>query len=144
MSRVKQDAPCRFVDVLGKEDPPTDTSFTVSHYRSKSRCCEVIELAGELDMASAHQLEAVLDEMMAPKHIIIDASQLTFIDSSGLRLLLRASNLVQGRIWIKGASRHVSRVLDVSGVSGLFCLEQVPVVAHRTIARRQPRLAASA
>ena len=95
-------------------------------------------------MASAHQLEAVLDEMMAPKHIIIDASQLIFIDSSGLRLLLRASNLVQGRIWIKGASLHVSKVLDVSGVSGFFCLEQDPVIAHRTIARRQPRLAASA
>ncbi len=89
-------------------------------------------------MASAHQLEAVLDEMtVIPKHIIVDASRLTFIDSTGLRLLLRASNLVQGRIWIKGASRHVSRVLDVSGLSGFFCLEQDPVVAHRTIAKRR-------
>jgi anti-sigma B factor antagonist len=113
-----------------------EASFTVINHRSDSGCCEVIELAGELDVGTAHGLEAILDRMVISKHIIVDASRLTFIDSTGLHLLLRASNLVEGRIWIKGASRHVSRVLEVSGVSQFFCLEQDPMRALRTIAHR--------
>lgn len=120
-------------------------SFTVTNRRSQSRCCEVIVLAGELDFATGPQLKAVLDRMMViPEHIIVDVSELTFVDSTGLRLLLRASNLVEGRIWLKGASHNVSRVIDVSGESELFCLERDPVLAHRTIARRRAGQAAIA
>ena len=111
-----------------------DASFMVTNHRSRSRCCEVIELAGELDFTSAQHLEAVLDRMtVIPKHIIVDMSGLTFIDSTGLRLLLRASTLVEGRMWVRGASRHVSRVLDLSGVAKFFCMEEDPVIAHRII-----------
>ena len=44
---------------------------------------------------------------MIPKHLIVDLSQLSFIDSAGLHLLERASELVESRIWLKGASRHI-------------------------------------
>lgn len=71
-------------------------------------------------------------------------SQLSFIDSAGLHLLERASKLVEGRIWLKGASRHISRVIDVSGISELFCLERDPVLAHRAIAMRPAGQAAFA
>lgn len=119
--------------------PLITTSFTVTSQRSKFRCCEVIGLAGELDFATAPHLEAVLDRVMViPKHIIVDLSQLSFIDATGLHLLVRASNLVEGRIWLKGASRHISRVIDVLGLSELFCLEQDPVLAHRAIGGVEP------
>jgi anti-sigma B factor antagonist len=119
-------------------------AFKVTH-RSTSQCCEVIELAGELDFATAPDLEAVLDRMMViPRHIIIDATHLTFIDSTGLRLLLRASALVQGCIWVKEASRQILRIIDVTGVSELFCLEQDPVSAHRTMETRRAGLAVTA
>jgi anti-anti-sigma factor len=75
--------------------------------------------------------------MVIPQHIIIDLSQLTLIDSTGLRLLLRASALVDGAIWVRGASRQVSRVLEVSGVSNSFCLEEYPVLTHSTISKRE-------
>ena len=123
----------------------TINSFTVTNHRSKSGCCEVIGITGELDIATAQHLEAVLDRMtVIPEHIIVDLSQLTFIDSAGLHLLERASKLVEGRIWIKGASHHISRVIDVSGVSELVCLERDPVVAHRTIATRRTGQSATA
>jgi anti-sigma B factor antagonist len=115
-----------------------DASFRVTNHRSRTRCCEVIELAGELDFTTAQHLEAVLDRMLVvPKHIIVDMSQLTFIDSTGLRLLLRASTLVDGRMWVRGASRHVSRVLELSGVAKFFCMEEDPVIAHRIISARR-------
>jgi anti-sigma B factor antagonist len=117
-----------------------EASFSVTSRRSKSRCCEVIELAGELDLATAPQLKAVLDEMLViPDHIIVDVSRLSFIDSTGLELLLRASDLVEGRLWVRGASREISRVLELSGVSGFFCLETDPVLAHRMITRTSNR-----
>lgn len=122
-----------------------DTSFKVTTHRSRSRCCEVIVLVGELDFTTAQQLEAVLDGMMViPKHIIVEMSELRFIDSTGLRLLLRASTLVEGRMWVRGASRHVARVLDLSGVAKFFCMEEDPIIAHRMISARRADQPASA
>ena len=121
-----------------------DASFMASNRRSKSGCCEVIQLAGELDFGTAPHLEAVLDRMMViPEHMIVDVSRLTFVDSTGIRLLLRASKLVEGRIWIKGASRQTARVFDVTGVTDLFCFEDDPVLAHRTISQRRPEISST-
>lgn len=117
-----------------------DAYFTVTNRRS--RCCEVIELAGELDLASAHHLEAVLDRMLvAPNHLVADTTQLTFLDSSGLRLLLRASNMVEGRIWLKGASLHIRKVIDIMGLTDRFCFEEDPDMAHRVITNRDSQVA---
>jgi anti-sigma B factor antagonist len=120
-----------------------DASFMVTNRRSG--CCEVIEMTGDLDLATAPHLEAVIDRMMViPDHLIVDMSRLTFIDSTGLRLLLRASTLVEGRIWLKGCSRHVLRLLDVSGLSELFCLEQDRLNGHRAISKgRAARMSGS-
>lgn len=120
-----------------------DASFMVTNRRSG--CCEVIDMTGDLDLATAPHLEAVIDRMMViPDHIIVDISQLTFIDSTGLRLLTRASTLVDGRIWLKGCSRHVRRLLDVSGLSELFCLEQDRLNGHRVISKgRAARMSGS-
>ena len=44
---------------------------------------------GELDLGTAHQLEAPLRELRAAAEpTLLDLSDLTFIDSTGLRLLL--------------------------------------------------------
>lgn len=111
-------------------------SFAVSNHRSG--CDEVIELAGELDFGTAPHLEAVIDRLMViPDHIIVDVSELTFIDSTGLRLLLRASTLVEGRIWLKGPSRQILRLLEISGLSKSFCLDDDPELAHDLISQRR-------
>jgi anti-anti-sigma factor len=106
-----------------------DAYFTVTNHRS--RCCEVIRLAGELDIASAHHLEAVLDRMMViPDHMVIDVSRLTFIGSDGLRLLVRASELVEGRIWLEGSSSHLRKLLEISALDNIFCLKDDWRAAH--------------
>ena len=98
-------------------------SFAVSNHRTGR--CEVIELAGELDMATAPHLEAVLDRMLViPDQIVVDVERLTFIDSSGLRLLLRASQLVEGRIRLRGCSQQITKVFDISGLTSAFTLEE--------------------
>ena len=90
----------------------------------------------ELDFGTAPHLEAVIDRLtVIPDHIIVDVSELTFIDSTGLRMLLKASTMVERRIWLRGASRQILRVLEISGLSTSFCLVDDPALAHDLIAR---------
>jgi anti-anti-sigma factor len=99
-----------------------DVSFTVSSHRVGSS--EVIEVAGELDLATAPKLEEVLDRMLViPHEIVVDVTGLTFVDSSGLRLLLRASELVGGRIQLKGCSTRITHLLDIAGISAAFNID---------------------
>ena len=92
--------------------------------------CEFIELAGELDMATAPHLEAILDRLLViPDQIVVVVERLTFIDSSGLRLLLRASQLVGGRIHLRGCSQQIVELLDISGLSSAFTYEEAITLA---------------
>ena len=113
-------------------------SFAVRSRRSG--CCELIQLSGELALGTADLLEAVLDRMMViPDHIVFDVSELIFVDSAGLRILVRASQLVEGRIEIRGANRQLRQLLQITGSSSAFCLAQIPEVAHRIISRRRSK-----
>ena len=109
-----------------------ESSFQVSTHQSD--CCKVIELIGDLDLASAPTLGAVLDQMTAqPDHLILDVSRLSFIDSTGLGLLMAASRLVGGRIWLKECSPQLRRLLALTSVTDLFCLEEDEELAHQII-----------
>lgn len=51
----------------------------------------VLAVSGELDMASAPLLEGRLERLRSEKRSVrLDLSQLAFIDSTGMRLLIRA------------------------------------------------------
>jgi anti-sigma B factor antagonist len=67
------------------------------------------------DLAQA--LDALIDE--GAKLIVLDASDVEFLDSSGLRVIvatgIRLSN-AGGRLLIEGMSGAVQRVLEVSGL----------------------------
>jgi anti-anti-sigma factor len=98
---------------------PSGAEFRVESRRVGSY--HELELIGELDISTAPILEEAIDKMSPiPDHIKVDMSQLDFIDSVGLRLLLRSSELVAGRIWLKGPTPFVAKVFKIAGVSDLF------------------------
>lgn len=77
-----------------------------------------MHLQGELDMASAPHLVETLRRAggTPPFHIVVDLSQLTFIDSSGLNALVssgRAVNDAGGSIIFAQPSAHVARLLEI-------------------------------
>jgi anti-sigma B factor antagonist len=110
----------------------TLNGFSVKSHRVGR--CQVIELAGELDIATAPVLKAAIDEMSPiPDHIQVDVTELTFIDSTGLRLLLHMSQLVNARIWLKGTSLFIAKVFDLVGVSDFFHFADDPDTAYRLI-----------
>lgn len=56
----------------------------------------VVAVRGEVDLVTAPQLEAVVDEAIrdhgAPRPLLVDLEECTFIDSSGLAILMRAQD----------------------------------------------------
>ena len=80
-----------------------------------------IRLAGELDMSTASQLHEVLDVAVAyGGTILVDLSDLTFMDSTGINVFLRAAVSLRGRgcLILHGEQDRVRRVLDLVRVDG--------------------------
>jgi anti-anti-sigma factor len=80
-----------------------------------------IRLSGELDMSSAPELDLVLET--AVEHggaILVDLSELTFMDSTGINAFLKAALSLRGRgcLVLHGEQDRVRRVLDLVGVNG--------------------------
>jgi anti-anti-sigma factor len=84
-----------------------------------------ISLEGEWDMANAdvftEQIEQVLDDQ---KHLILDLSRATFIDSSTIHTLIKthevASKQGQAVVLQLATAASVERILEVSGIDQLI------------------------
>ena len=76
-----------------------------------------IRFVGELDHYAAssalHAVETAAEEYM-PRQCILELSGLSFMDSSGIAVILRSERLLQqasGSVAIRGANTQVRRVL---------------------------------
>ncbi len=84
-----------------------------------------ISLVGELDLATAEGAEAELERVEATdaRAIVLDLSGLTFMDSTGVRLLVTAharSRADSDRLTLLRGQAAVQRVLQLSGVDVLL------------------------
>ncbi len=89
-----------------------------------------LALAGELDLAGAPQLERSLQELerQRPRRVVIDLAGLSFIDSTGLRVLLQAQARLgeQGsELLLRPGEPAVQRVFDVTGAIRVLRFEAV-------------------
>ncbi len=78
-------------------------------------------VTGDLDFAATAQLEERLVALRGAgaTDLIVDATDITFLDSSGLRALVRARNEYEesgGTFLIDGMSPAVERVLELCGM----------------------------
>lgn len=82
----------------------------------------LVRLGGDLDLGVADKLRKMLDNQLIEKNIkflVINLSRVTFIDSSGLGVLLgRYKRLVHsgGKVILVGAQPQVKRILELSGL----------------------------
>lgn len=80
----------------------------------------VIELSGELDLDGAPRLEEELlrAEASDASSIIVDLGSLDFIDSTGIRLLVMASERCQeGRFSLLRGPKQVHRVFEITDLA---------------------------
>jgi anti-anti-sigma factor len=76
-------------------------------------------------------VEAVLDRMwVIPDHLVVEVSGLDFVDSTGLKVLVRASQLVDGRIALVGAGDQLRLLLEITAMTDRFHLVTDPETAH--------------
>jgi len=84
--------------------------------RSTRDRSEVVTLAGELDMAHAPTVSETLDALAdTARPVIVDLSELTFIDSSGIHAILRPRPQ-EGTIALVCPPGNIQRVLSVTKI----------------------------
>ncbi len=98
----------------------TEPGLTVTSSRSDD--CAVVELAGELDLATAGLVRDELDAIHAeaPRRIVISLKGLSFIDSTGLALIVsevgrcKKQGAPDLELWAGPPS--VQRLFEIAGV----------------------------
>lgn len=79
-------------------------------------------LQGELDhhgvRNSMELIDKLIDDFM-PRDCVMELSRLSFMDSSGIALILKIHRRMQqcgGRAWVENADKQPLRVIDASGI----------------------------
>jgi anti-anti-sigma factor len=90
-----------------------------------------LQCSGELDLAVAAELETTVLGLCGEgvSGIELDLSQLTFMDSSGLRVVLSAQELCAEHGYdflVRGGSGQVKRLLELTGTTDVLPLADAP------------------
>lgn len=108
----------------GAPEPGADT--VEMHHEVGSRPDElIVTVAGELDAANSaafgRELGGLIDA--GARDVVIEAEGLSFIDSSGLQVLVEALDHAResgGSLTIRSLSAPARKVFEVTGLAGLF------------------------
>jgi anti-anti-sigma factor len=84
----------------------------------------VISVSGELDSSNAAALEAAIAPVVAkhPKRLIFDLSELRFMDSAGIAVLVGVAARVDA-LALREPSPAVRRVIELTGLTGVLPIE---------------------
>ena len=77
--------------------------------------CVVVRVEGELDMATAPELEAAVGAVGSTPHIVIDLSGCSFLDSAGMRIIAKAVQEVP-RVSVVATDPGTLRALEITSV----------------------------
>ena len=85
----------------------------------------VVTLTGEVDATNSEELYGVLESVVLqhPRLLIVDLSELSFMDSTGLRMLLRSSRELDqqgGVLALASPQVSVARVLQLTRADQLI------------------------
>ena len=100
-----------------------DPSCVRSVLSDGSTC--TVSLCGEVDLACEDELVGVVRTFTRSDlaNVVVDLSDVTFMDSTGIRALLALAaqaSARSGRIELRGVPGQIGRVLDLTGVSGVL------------------------
>jgi anti-anti-sigma factor len=100
----------------------------------------ILALAGELDMATAPELEATVVELCSDgaKELVLDLRGLRFMDSQGLRVLLATRELCEGHgcgFAVTRGQEAVERLFEVTNLTGVLPIAELPPTNGRSPGR---------
>jgi anti-anti-sigma factor len=81
---------------------------------------------GELDMATVGQLAAEIDELVGRGFdtVVLDLRAISFLDSSGLHLLLQQAARPDAQVSLIDGAPAVQRAIELAGVRDLLRFEE--------------------
>jgi len=87
-----------------------------------------IALGGELDLATAPELWAAIDDALARDrlHLVLDLVDLAFVDSTGLGVFVRAGKELRaagGRLTLRNPGERVAKLLAITRLEEVFAIE---------------------
>lgn len=86
-------------------------------------------LDGEIDHHAVKNIRDEIDEFIEqirPASLVLDFKGVTFMDSSGIGLVMgryRAMQLINGTISVKNASLHIRKVMRLAGLDRLAAIK---------------------
>lgn len=88
----------------------------------------VLSLSGELDLQSAPELERELAAIRSdrPRRLLLDLSQLEFMDSTGLAAIIRADQAAAAdgiSLRLRAGGPQVQRLFELTGVGDQFTFD---------------------
>ena len=97
---------------------------TVSITRTDNTLCA--SLGGKLDAVSSPEVEKqLIDSLDGVEKLILDFTELEYISSAGLRVILTASQIMddQGEMVIKNVCSDILDVFNVTGIADDLIIE---------------------
>ena len=84
-----------------------------------------VRVRGELDFATVPALEEALEQIITSDvmEITLDFNEVTFLDSEGLKILLRFYRHLRnhgGNLQVQGCSRFVAKTFEILGLDSEF------------------------
>jgi anti-anti-sigma factor len=106
-----------------------ESHFRVNVHRDER--ATVLALSGELDLASGSTLEQELQNAIRSdaETVILDLRELDFIDSTGLSIIVKASQHADEagkRFGVVRGGPQVERLLDLTGLTGRLATADSP------------------
>ncbi|HEV3228069.1 MAG TPA: STAS domain-containing protein [Solirubrobacteraceae bacterium] len=121
---------------------PTD--FKLSDQASDQR--HVVSVAGEIDLFTAPELKQRLVSLIdsGQRHIVIDLSETTFLDSTGLGVLIGAVKRLRGQdgeLVIVNRDESIAKTFEITGLDQIFTIRSTREEALGAFTDRQDQIA---
>lgn len=87
-------------------------------------------LIGEIDHHSSAEVRAKIDDAISfkqPKHLILDFKNVTFMDSSGIGLVMGRYRLMQsygGTVEIKNVTKQTKKIMELAGLGSIATIKE--------------------
>lgn len=101
------------------------TDFSVNETRGSG--AHVVVVAGEVDVSTAPELRSVLAEAIERREprIVVDLTETTFLDSSGLGVVLAAARGVRahdGALAVVNVDATIARTFEITGLDQILAI----------------------
>jgi anti-sigma B factor antagonist len=111
--------------VVPSTEPPTNPSVELDVVTSVDGTSATVSISGELDVYTAPELRTRLHELVdgGVGLLTLDLAGLSFIDSSGLGVIVGALKRLRerdGTLQLRAPSRSTAKVLEITGLAKIL------------------------